>query len=46
MNRLVELGEMGDAQIKKQRDLFGNYREYDVYKWYSEMDAIAKEMAH
>jgi hypothetical protein len=46
MNRLVELGEMGDAQIKKQRDLFGNYREYDVYKWYSEMDAIVKEMAH
>ena len=45
MNRLVKLGAAGDAQSKKQADLFGSYREYDVYKWYSEMDAIAKEMA-
>jgi len=44
MKQLSLLGAVKDSHLKAYRDLFGSYRDYDVYKWYAAMDALITEM--
>ena len=44
MKQLNMLCVVRDGHSKAYRDLFGSYREYDVYKWYAAMDALIMEM--